>query len=57
MNGGKYLKKTTVVIDIDEEINKLQKQKEKLIDKFIIDAEKINGAIEYLKNKKKEVTQ
>lgn len=27
MNGGKYLKKTTVVIDIDEEINKLQKQK------------------------------
>lgn len=57
MNGGKYLKKTTVVIDIDEEINKLQKQKEKLIDKFIVDAEKINGAIEYLKNKKKEVTQ
>lgn len=48
------MKKTTVAIDIDEEINKLQKQKEKLIDKFIVDAEKINGAIEYLKNKKRK---
>lgn len=48
----------TVVIDCDKEIEKLKNEKEKLIDKFVADAEAINAQIKYLRRLKdsREIT-
>ena len=41
-----------LVIDIDSEIQRLKKEKEELIDRFVQKAEDINAQIRYLKSLK-----
>ena len=41
-----------MVIDIDAEIQRLKKEKEELIDRFVQKAEDINAQIRYLKSLK-----
>ena len=43
-----------VTIDCDKEIEKLRKEKEELINKFITKAESINAQIRYLKQLKEK---
>lgn len=44
----------TVIIDIDTEIKKLQKEKNALIDRFMLKCEGINAQIKYLRRLKDE---
>lgn len=46
-----------VMIDCDKEIEKLRKEKEELIDKFVTKAENINAQIRYLKSLKERGTE
>lgn len=46
-----------VTLDCDKEIEKLRKEKEELIDKFVTKAESINAQIRYLKSLKERGTE